>query len=195
MKKLATGLSIFFFTLFIGIGFYFAWCKPFQSSVDEIILPPVENSTNYTTDKAAEEPTEPWIVSLSPCTEENKLKRPSSDWRGKGKVNRGVMNRWTVCGALPKYPPEAKRRNISGIVTVNVLIDEIGEVKKAQAKFGNPLLLKSAETAAYKTQFAPTMLGGTVYQASGVIMYKFDIERGVWLQDPSAPDNPFRKVK
>ncbi len=97
-------------------------------------------------------------------------------------------------GVLPDYPQTAKEINISGLVTVNVFIDEIGEVKEAKAQSGNSLLLASAVKAAYQTRFSPMLLGGASYKVKGVLMYKFDSEKGTRLQDPSAPDNPFKKV-
>lgn len=95
---------------------------------------------------------------------------------------------------LPEYPQSAKAKNISDIVTVIVVINEIGEVKYAEAKTGNSLFHKSAVEAACKTRFIPTLLGGKSFKLSGKLMYRFDSEKGIELQDPTTTDNSFKKA-
>jgi TonB family protein len=192
VRKLLTKIIIFIFTLVTGAGVYFVWYLPVQISNREIVSLPPETSIESEATINLKEPIAPQILKIEPCTERNNLTQPSPDWRGKGVISRGVVNRLVICGALPEYPSEAKKKNISGVVTVDVLIDETGEVKKAKAGYGHPALLKSAEKAAKQTRFAPTLLGGAGYKAKGVLMYKFDIEKGTRLQDPSSPDNPFK---
>jgi TonB family protein len=192
MSKLLTGITIFIFTLVTGIGMYFVWYLPIQLSNQEIVSLPLENSIEFEPTKNLEESIVPRKLKIEPCTERNNITQPSSDWKGKGVIFRGVVNCLALCGALPEYPLEAKKKNVSGVVTVNVLIDETGEVKEAKASNGHLGLLESAVKAAKQTRFAPTLLGGAGYKAKGILMYKFDIEKGTWLQDPSAPDNPFK---
>ncbi len=194
MQKPIIRILIFLTTLCAGLAFYFIWYLPSSRSTQEITPVQVETSSEFTLTKVNNELAEPWIFKIAPCVSENSIKQPSSDWKGKGVISGGVVNRRAVCGALPEYPQIAKDKNISDVVTVNVLIDEIGEVKEAYAKSGNPLLHKFAVKAAYQTRFCPTLLGGASYKVKGILMYKFDSEKGTWLQDLSAPDNPFKKA-
>ena len=62
--------------------------------------------------------------------------------------------------AVPEYPPEAKKNNIEGLVTVKVLFDGDGIVEKACAIMGPSVLRKAAEDAAMKTLFEPLLLNG-----------------------------------
>lgn len=113
MRKIVTGVFIFFFTLFIGIGIYFAWYTPIQLPNVEIDYLPVESSTEPNSVNVAEDSTEIWILAVKPCTKENNIKQPSLDWRGKEIADRGVANHLVICGALPEYPLEAKKKGFS----------------------------------------------------------------------------------
>ena len=50
-----------------------------------------------------------------------------------------------ISKAQPRYPPSAKRFNISGTVDVQVTISEAGRVTEAKAISGHPLLRGAAE--------------------------------------------------
>ncbi len=193
MRNPIVRILIFLVTLCVGLIFYFIWHLPSSRSTQKITPVQIETSSEFTPTEVNNELTELWVFKIAPCVSENSLRQPSSDWKGKGVISGGVVNRRAMCGALPDYPQIAKDRNVSDIVTVNLLIDEIGEVKEANAKSGNPLLHKSAIKAAYQTRFSPTLLGGASYKVKGILMYKFDSEKGTWLQDPIVPDNPFKK--
>ena len=73
----------------------------------------------------------------------------------------------------PPYPPIAKSAHASGTVTVQVLIDESGNVISAQPTSGHPLLQAAAVNAARDSKFSPTKLGGQPVKVSGVIIYNF----------------------
>jgi len=193
MRRSIFGLLIFIVTLSLGIITSFIWHFSYSRLTNEIETVSVETSLESKVIEVKTETTEPWILRISPCISENSITYPSSNWKGKNFISGGVVNRRAICGKLPAYPKSAKDEKISDVVTVEVLIDEIGKVKEARAKTGNPLLVKSAIEAAYQTRFTPTLLGGASYKMKGILMYKFDSEKGTWLQDPSAPDNPFRK--
>jgi TonB family protein len=76
---------------------------------------------------------------------------------------------------LPKpiYPPIAKKSNAQGVVTVQVLIDEVGKVISAKAVSGHPLLVLEAQKAAYQARFSPTLIGEQPVKVSGLITYNF----------------------
>lgn len=58
-------------------------------------------------------------------------------------------------------------------MTVQVLIDERGNVVSATAVSGHPLLRAAAVSAARSARFSPTMLSGQPVKVSGVITYNF----------------------
>jgi len=73
----------------------------------------------------------------------------------------------------PPYPPLAITAGVSGVVMVQVLIDESGKVLSAQAVSGHPLLRAAAAQAARQARFSPTILGDQPVKVSGVITYNF----------------------
>jgi TonB family protein len=88
-------------------------------------------------------------------------------------INGGVLNSKAVRMPLPEYPAIAKAANASGAVTVEVTIDEDGNVSSANAVSGHPLLRAAAVTAARQAKFPPTKLSGQAVKVSGVLVYNF----------------------
>ena len=91
----------------------------------------------------------------------------------RGPVNAGSLNGRAVSLATPSYPPAARAMRASGPVTVQVMIDENGNVISAHAVNGNPLLRDSAEAAARRSRFAPVRLSGQPVKATGFVSYNF----------------------
>ena len=71
------------------------------------------------------------------------------------------------------YPDAAKAVKASGTVTVEVTVDEGGNVISAVAVGGHPLLRNAALKAAGLAKFAPTLVNGTATKVSGVLTYNF----------------------
>ncbi|MET0645114.1 MAG: TonB family protein [Pyrinomonadaceae bacterium] len=88
-------------------------------------------------------------------------------------VSGGVLNGKAVSKPQPAYPPIAKAAGASGVVTVQILVDEEGNVISASAVSGHPLLQQAAVAAARQAKFSPTQLSGQPVQVSGVITYNF----------------------
>jgi len=90
-------------------------------------------------------------------------------------ISGGVVNGRAVNLPKPPYPPAARALRASGVVNVQVLIDENGRVVSAQAVSGHPLLRGAAESAARQARFNPTMLSNQPVKVSGTIVYNFNI--------------------
>ncbi len=88
-------------------------------------------------------------------------------------ISGGVVNGKAIKLVTPVYSQAAKSMNISGKVTVQVLIDENGNIVSAEAIDGNPLLRQSAVRAARASKFSPTYLSQQKVKVSGVIIYNF----------------------
>lgn len=88
-------------------------------------------------------------------------------------VSGGVLNGTAISLPPPVYPEAAKRMRTSGVVTVDVVLDETGKVLSATASSGPAILRESAVQAALKARFSPTKLSGQPVKVSGVINYKF----------------------
>lgn len=88
-------------------------------------------------------------------------------------VSGGVMNGKSISLPKPAYSAAAKAIGAQGQVTVQVLIDERGNVVSANAANGHPLLRPSAEQAARGAKFSVTTLSGVAVKVTGVIVYNF----------------------
>jgi TonB family protein len=76
----------------------------------------------------------------------------------------------------PVYPPEAKRRKISGTVEVHFKIDTNGKVHDVTAVQGEPLLAQAAIQAVRGWRYKPERLDGvpTEVQATTVVLFKLN---------------------
>ena len=90
-------------------------------------------------------------------------------------VSGGVLNGTAVSLPAPGYPETAKRLRMSGLVTVEVVVDETGKVISAVATSGPMPLKEAAVQAALRARFSPTKLSGQPVKVSGVINYKFNL--------------------
>lgn len=88
-------------------------------------------------------------------------------------ISKGVITSDALSLPKPPYPEMAKIMRIQGRVSIQVLIDETGNVTSARAIDGPPLLRQASEKAAYQARFSPTFLGDQPVKVSGVITYNF----------------------
>lgn len=88
-------------------------------------------------------------------------------------VSGGVLNGKATSLPKPVYPPAARAVKATGAVSIQVLIDENGNVVSANAVSGHPLLRAAAEAAAREAKFIPTLLAGQPVKVSGIIVYNF----------------------
>jgi len=89
------------------------------------------------------------------------------------RVSTGVLVSKIISLPKPNYPPIAKQLRLQGSVSIQILIDESGNVVSAKALSGHQLLVKAAEAAATQARFSPTLLSNQPVKVSGVITYNF----------------------
>ena len=65
-----------------------------------------------------------------------------------------------IYGPAPEYPILAKQALISGVVVIEAIIDENGNVTEMHAVSGQPLLVTAALKAVSKRKYEPTYLDG-----------------------------------
>lgn len=85
----------------------------------------------------------------------------------------GVLNGKALKLPKPGYPMTARGSAVSGTVSVEVLVDEQGNVFRAQAISGHPMLHQVARDAACGAKFSPTVMDQRPIRVSGVITYNF----------------------
>jgi TonB family protein len=88
-------------------------------------------------------------------------------------VSGGVLNGTAISLPPPLYPEAARRLRMSGVVSVDVIVDETGKVVSAVATSGPLALRDVAVQAALRARFSPTKLSGQPVKVSGLINYKF----------------------
>lgn len=72
------------------------------------------------------------------------------------------------------YPPEAKKKNIEGVVIMNILIDEKGKVRQAELQEGPGFGLNEAAMAAiYNFEFTPAIVGDKAVAVKIRYAYRF----------------------
>jgi TonB family protein len=91
----------------------------------------------------------------------------------KAPINGGVLNGKALVLPQPEYPAIAKQANASGVVVVQVIVDEQGSVVFAHAIAGHPLLQAASVKAAREAKFAPTTLMGEPVKVAGTLTYNF----------------------
>jgi len=96
-------------------------------------------------------------------------------------ISVGVVNGKAVSLPAPAYPPTAKAVNAGGPVSVQVIIDEEGNVIFAAAVSGHPLLRQVSVSAARQARFKPTLLSGEPVKVSGIVVYNF-LSKLSWRQ-------------
>jgi len=99
---------------------------------------------------------------------------PPEPWpRTAGPIMGGVLNGKATRLEVPKYPKEARKAHESGLVKVQILIDEQGFVIWAKAIEGPESFYSVAVDAARRSLFTPTRLMGQPIKVNGVIIYNF----------------------
>ncbi len=91
-------------------------------------------------------------------------------------ISKGVITGLAIKLPKPTYPPAARAIHAGGDVSVQVTIDEYGNVISANAVNGHPLLKKVSEEAARSAKFSPTRLSDQPVKVTGIIVYKFSLQ-------------------
>lgn len=100
-------------------------------------------------------------------------------------ISYGVVNAHTAKPedlVKPIYPSAAKMLRIAGAVSVQVLMNEAGQIIEAKAISGHPLLRAVCVAAARQSKFVPFTLGGLPVKVRGSIVYVFLSDSFNWLQ-------------
>jgi protein TonB len=90
-------------------------------------------------------------------------------------ISGGVLNGKAMEMPKPIYPETARRAKMTGVVTVEVVIDVSGKVIGARAVSGPDMLRDAAERAARQAKFTPALLSGQPVRVSGLITYNFSL--------------------
>ncbi|MBV9957286.1 MAG: tetratricopeptide repeat protein [Acidobacteria bacterium] len=88
-------------------------------------------------------------------------------------LNLGALLEKATQKVSPSYPAFAKTAHVSGIVRVDMVIDEKGSVVSAQSSTGPAILRQAAIDAARRWKFRPTMSDGQPVRVVGFLNFNF----------------------
>lgn len=87
-----------------------------------------------------------------------------------------ILNGKALRMPRPIYPEAARTAHASGVVVIQIVINETGSVIAACPLSGHPLLRDPSLAAAWAARFSPTKVSGKPVQVTGVITYNFVIQ-------------------
>lgn len=134
------------------------------------------NKPSTPSNTAAAKPVEPEAKPSSPAPAGKEIKPADgpalkSITPTEGTVLGGVLNE--LATSLPAPDPEAvKEAKESGKVTVEVVVNEKGEVSTSSVVSGPTSLWKAAGAAARQAKFAPPLKDGKPVKVAGVLIYE-----------------------
>jgi TonB family protein len=90
-------------------------------------------------------------------------------------VNVDSLKELAIRLVTPVYPLVERQRNIEGLVTVQITIDEEGKVISAKAISGPRGLRVASEEAARRSRFRSVLVNNKAVKATGFIVYNFKV--------------------
>jgi TonB family protein len=106
-------------------------------------------------------------------TEDNKAKAETTD--PSAPLNVGSLIEFAVQKTNPIYPPTARTLRQTGVVRLEVLVDEQGKVTAVQNMSGPTLLQTAAKDAVRKWKFKPFTRDGQPVKATGYLSFNFNL--------------------
>ena len=154
--------------------------KPSETAVAANTAPPVVEPVKQP-ERKPEQKTEAQpdssriIAGAAQQTEDpNKVKATVSS-RPTGPVTVGSLLPYVEKQTAPIYPPAARSMRSTGVVRVEVAVDEEGNVVEVKKAEGPTLLQASAKDAIRKWKFRPIMVEGQPVQAVGFVNFNFSL--------------------
>ena len=89
------------------------------------------------------------------------------------RVGGNVQARKLIHQVEPVYPREAEREGVQGIVILQVLINEEGQIEEARVVRGLPLLQQAAVDAVLQWCYSPTFLEGSPVAVIAAVVVPF----------------------
>lgn len=114
---------------------------------------------------------EPKSDAQKPTTEAGQ--KPTTETGKHAPISAGVLNGKAISLPKPDYPPDARAAGVEGVVVVQVMIDEQGNVTEAHPISGPKQLQEVSVNAALQAKFSPTLLSGEPVKVTGVLVYNF----------------------
>lgn len=159
--------------------------SPKPSETNPLMLPVGDAKTNATRDRevksadnAVARTDKPVYVPSTPATVKDEPK-PATDTpktepaKDNSPIDVGSLVAYATKQPSPIYPPAAKNMRTTGVVKVEVTINETGDVAEVQKASGPPMLQGAAKDAIRKWKFRPFVRDGQPVRAIGFVSFNF----------------------
>jgi len=148
--------------------------KPEIKRADETPTVAANNLTNSDTSRRVENSV------VSNVATQNKIETPPvSASADASKISSpiviGSLINYATQKPNPVYPPMARNMRLTGIVKVELMIDENGQVAQVQNTSGPAMLQRAAMDAARKWKFKPFTRDGQATKATGFVSFNFSL--------------------
>jgi TonB family protein len=90
-------------------------------------------------------------------------------------LNVGSLLEFAVQKTNPTYPPMARSMRQTGVVRMEIVVDEEGKVAAVQNLSGPALLQTAAKDAVKKWKFKPFVRDGQPVKATGFLSFNFNL--------------------
>jgi TonB family protein len=107
-------------------------------------------------------------------------------------VTTETLKHHRISGALPVYPEAAKKAGIQGVVSVNVTVDEQGNVSQAESWVGEQVLAQAAIQAVKKWKYRPVLIEDEPFAFSGEMVFTFQLGKRALVSEEGK--SPLRRV-
>jgi TonB family protein len=91
------------------------------------------------------------------------------------RVSQRVSEAMLITKVPPKYPPDARKASIQGVVVLQSLIDTNGNVKEVKIVTGDPLLTPAAMDAVKQWKYKPYLLNGQPVEVDTQVVVAFQL--------------------
>ncbi|MBP7415449.1 MAG: energy transducer TonB [Pyrinomonadaceae bacterium] len=149
-----------------------------------VVMQPIPNNTQSTrerevksADTTVAKNEKQIIVSSAPPTVKEEPKKPADTIAtGSGDtIDVGSLVAYATAQPQPVYPSAAKSLRTTGIVKVEVTVNESGDVSEVQKTSGPMLLQDAAKNAIKKWKFKPFVKDGQPVKATGFVNFNFSL--------------------
>lgn len=150
-----------------------------QSSVNQVPVPSVANSP-VPDKKPADKQDQPKTLIISNPKSEStetakKTDTPADTPKDGSPLDVGSLLVYATRQTPPVYPIAAKNMRATGVVRVDVTVDENGDVAEVQKTSGPSLLQGAAKDAIKKWRFKPFVRDGQPVKATGFVNFNFSL--------------------
>ncbi len=125
--------------------------------------------------RLVEKPIQETIAKVENKTEVPEPEAKPAEVKNTSPLQVGSLLNFATQKANPVYPPMAKNMRMTGVVKIDLVIDENGQVAEVQNLSGPAMLQRAATDAVKKWKFKPFTRDGQATRATGFVSFNFSL--------------------